>query len=387
MIAKRTEEHLSLRAVSPVAIAHYAQSEGWSKVGVYRDYSDVYVGEGKPNIIVPRTDAIDDYEMAISDLINIFTEVLNRDHISIYRDLTLADRDVVRIRAIDTSPDSLPFESSHALLNQTRVMLVSAARSLTDNSRVYRTRPGGEVHSYLKRIQLGHTERGSFSIIIVSPAIAPRLLPTVIGTENESVPMERQVAERLSESLSATRTATEGVVGGNIYAFEQPAMRGVSANLCESVANLVEDVSPFDVSFSWARTRPSSARKGPVRFSHGDVPILREVARNFRNLEPERGKVVSGFVYRLTQRREQVEGTVSIRANVDGVSRSVVAVLRQQDYRRAVEAHASKSFVYLKGDLEKDSVPFRLLEPIIIGILQAPQTPTLFDMDDEDSRL
>ena len=381
MIITTPEDHLSLRTITPVALAHYARSEGWHKVGTYREYSDVYAGEGKPEIVVPRTDIIGDYEIAVSDLIKTFTNSLGRDGISIYRDLTLADRDVLRIRALEASIDSLPFEASHALLSRTRRMLVSAARSLTDNRRVYRTRPSSEVISYLRRINLGHTEGGSFSLIIVSPAIVPRLGPSVMDEEYAAVPMERRVAERLSDALSSTRDASARVSGGDTDAFEESALHGVSANLCESVADLVERVSPFDVSFSWARTRPSAAGRGPVEFSHGDVPILREVALNFRSLEPEYDKTISGFVYRLTQRHEQDQGTVSVQANVDGTSRSVVAVLSQRDYRIATEAHLSKDFVYLKGDLERGSGQLRLLSAQIIDIMRAP---TLFDLDESD---
>ncbi len=377
MIAMALEDHLSLSSITPVALAHYAQSEGWYKVGTYRELSDVYAGEGKPEIVVPRTDIIGDYELAVSDLIKTFTSTLGRDDISIYRDLTLADRDVLRIRALEASSDGLAFEASHALLSRTRRMLVAAARSLTDNRRVYRTRASSEVISYLRRIHLGHTESGSFSLIIVSPTIVPSLGPAVFDVEDTAVPMERRVAARLSDSLYSTREASERVSGGDTDAFEETALQGVSANLCESVADLVERVSPFDVSFSWARTRPSSARRGPVEFSHGDVPILREVAHNFRSLEPEYDKAISGFVYRLTQHQDQAEGTVAIQTNVDGTSRSVVAVLSQRDYRTATTAHLAKDFVYMKGDLERGSGQFRLLNARIIDIVRAP---TLFDV-------
>ena len=383
MIVMRTEDHPSLKSVTPAALASYARTEGWSKIGTYRSYSDVYGAEGKPEIIVPRTTVIDDYEMAVSDLIKVFGNVLDRDDISIYRDLSVADKDVLRIRALDAPLDSLPFEQSHALLNQTRAMLLAAARSLSDSRRAYSTRPNREVTNYLNSINLGHTESGSFSIVIVSPSIPPKLTPTVFDVQDDLTPLERRVAERLSESLSATRNAAERVVEGDYAAFEDTIARGVSANLCESVADLAESVSSFDVSFNWAKTRPSAALRGPVPFFVEDAHILREVAVNFRNLEPEYDREVSGFVYRLTQEQEQVDGTVSIRATIGGSRRAVVAVLSRQDYKRAVEAHASKAIVYFRGDLEKGSRQLRLLNPRIIDIIQPPQIPTLFDVSDE----
>ena len=112
MLGIKTEDHSSLKSVTPAALASYARAEGWLKIGTYRDYSDVYGAEGKPEIIVPRTAVIDDYEMAVSDLIKVFGNALHRDDISIYRDLTVADKDVLRIRALDAPSHSLPFEWS-----------------------------------------------------------------------------------------------------------------------------------------------------------------------------------------------------------------------------------------------------------------------------------
>ena len=43
----------ALNAVSPVALAAYAQSEGWIKGEPYGDYSNVYAAHGLPEIILP----------------------------------------------------------------------------------------------------------------------------------------------------------------------------------------------------------------------------------------------------------------------------------------------------------------------------------------------
>ena len=265
MIGFRTEDHLDLRNITPVALSHYARSEGWSKVGIYRKYSDIYAADGKPEIIVPSADIIDDYEMAVSDLIAVFSKVLDRDNISIYRDLTVADRDVLRIRALEVSSEGLPFETGHTMLDRTRNMLAASAYSLGNNRRVYRTRMSREIADYLRGINW-RTESGSFALILISPAIAPRLRSSTLDVQNEVTPKERLVAHRLSESLIATRIATQSVISGDDYAFERATESGVSANLCEAVAGLVESVSSFDVSFSWARTRPPTRLVGLLCF-------------------------------------------------------------------------------------------------------------------------
>ncbi len=379
MATLRFDDHYPLRAITPVALSSYARSEGWARTGTYRQYSDVYTGDGKPAIVLPRTDIIADYAMVVSDLIAVFAKALERDEISIYRDLTLADRDVMRVRAIDADPEGLPFEISHAMLNHTRGMLIAAANSLDDDRPVYRSVTSGQVANYLQRVHLGHTERGSFALVVVSPAVAPRLQTLLPDNADEVDPKERQVAQRLSQSLFAARSAAERAVGGDVTAFGQVVAAGVSANLCEAVAGLVENVAAFDVSFSWAITRPTTVQRGPVAFSHGDVPLLREAARSFRINEPEYDQRIYGYIYQLTRPQTDIDGTVSLRTSTGGVERSVTAVLSQRDYAQAIEAHDTRAIVCLEGDLQQVGQRRHLRNARLAEVIHVPPLPGFED--------
>lgn len=363
------DDRASLRAITPVALSYYARSEGWNSAGTYRQHSDVYAGDRKPEIIVPRTDVIDDYAMAVSDLIAVFARVLDRDEASVYRDLTLADRDVMRIRALDAGPDGLPFESSHTMLAGARGMLIAAAKSLDNNRLVYPSGASGAIANYLNRIRLGHTERGSFALVLVSPAIAPPLHSLLPDDATETAP-ERRVAQRLSQSLSVARAAAERAARGDGNAFDAVGFQGVSANLCEAVVDLVTGVSAFDVSFSWAMTRPA-ARHGPVSFSYGDVPLLKEAARSFRILEPEYDQRLHGFIERLARPQTDIDGTVTLKTGGGG-SRSVAAVLNQTDYELAIAAHYSRAIVTLEGDLERVGARRHLRNARLVEVIETP---------------
>ena len=63
------EDRDALLAVSPAALSAYARDAGWRRQERYRVHSDVYVGETRPEIIVPRTECIGDYASAVADLI------------------------------------------------------------------------------------------------------------------------------------------------------------------------------------------------------------------------------------------------------------------------------------------------------------------------------
>ena len=92
----------ALLAVSPVALSAYARAEGWSKAEAYGDFSDIYVADGLPEIILPRTENLGDYADVVSTLIGIFARVADVDELTLYRDLVTADRDVIRMRAADS---------------------------------------------------------------------------------------------------------------------------------------------------------------------------------------------------------------------------------------------------------------------------------------------
>lgn len=379
MVSRRLDDRLSPGSITPVALSSYARSEGWAKAATYRQYSDVYTAEGKPDIVVPHTDVIDDYSMVVADLIAIFAEILDRDPTMVYRDLTVADRDVLRVRVLDSDPDGLPFETGHDLFSGARRMLSAAASSIGDSRSVFRGRVNQQVSAYLNRVRLAHTERGSFALVIVSSVVPPRLSSAELVDESESSPMDRLVAQRLSESLIATRHATDDAVGGESGAFEHAVESGVNANLCEAVAELVDSVSSFDVSFSWAMTRSTTSSRGPVSFSYGDHSVLKEAALSLRRSAPEYDKNVSGFIYRLTRNRVDIDGTVALRASIDGYTRSVAAVLNQSDYAKAIEAHRAKSIVYLDGDLERVGNRMHLRNARLVNVVEVPPLRGLDD--------
>ena len=87
----------------------------------------------------------------------------------------------------------------------------------------------------------------------------------------------------LVSGLRASREATELVNRGeDIGAFEERISRGVSANLCQAAANLINSGSGLDVSVRWALTRQphedQANERAAVAFVPSDAPVLEEAA-------------------------------------------------------------------------------------------------------------
>jgi hypothetical protein len=363
----------ALCAVSPAALSAYARVEGWIRDGVYGDHSDVYSADGMPEIILPRTQRLGDYASVVSQLIEIFAQVAGVDELSLYRDLVTADRDVIRVRATESNDGAITVGDGISLIQGVRDMLLAAACSLRNPQPLYRAGANREASEYVRRVRLGQTEQGSFVVTLLTPVISPPMQQTLDPdwTSGDDS-MERLVTKRLADAVKAVRHATERTVGGDTNAFYEAVDDGVSANLCESLVTMIEPFPTVDVGLTWARTRPLKSARNIVRFANNDAPIIREAARSFRDREPQPDVRLFGFVQQLRRDNQETDGTITLRASVDGQqARSVIAVLNQSDYERAIQAHKTKAPVVAEGDLERAGQRWHLSNPRITSIISA----------------
>jgi hypothetical protein len=348
----------ALRAISPAALAAFARGEGWSKTEAYGSHADVYAGAGRPEIILPRTDRLADYASAVSRLIDVFAKVIERDELETYRDLIGADRDVVRVRVFGGDDDgSVMLDAGVKIVAQARDMLLAAACAAKAPQPLYRAGANREANDYMRRVKLGQTEQGSFVVTLLAP-VPPLLQPVQSPLDPawanlEDEPMERMVTRRLMEALEASRTAAEMALSGDAAAFENAVSSGVSANLCEAVAGLIEQSQGLDISLTWARTRPTPEAHRKVVFSQNDAEILMEAARTFRLRQPKADVTLYGTVHKLKRDQDEVDGVVTLKAIVEDKMQSVRAVLDQANYSTAVRAHDAQKQVIVTGDLER----------------------------------
>ena len=366
----------ALVAISPVALSAYARVEGWEKIETYGDHSDVYAAKGLPEIILPRTQRLGDYANVVSQLIGIFAKVADMDELSLYRNLVTADRDVIRVRAGSEDDGAVALSDGVSLVSGAHDMLLSAACSLSNPRPLYRAGAIRSANDYMRRVCLGQTEQGSFTVSLLTPVVPPPIqLPLIPGCGANHDPIERRITVRLADALNATREATEEAVGGDTVAFSKAVSHGISANLCEALVQLIEPFPTLDVSLAWARTRPRDRARDVICFSGDDAPILREAAREFRNREPRPDVRLFGFVHRLRRDESQTDGTIALRSDIDGEARSVSAVLNSADYGRAVEAHRDKAAVIATGDLERVDQRWSLLNPRIVSVIPSADPP------------
>lgn len=361
----------ALQEVSPNGLSAYAKARGWAKTATYGDHADVYSAEGRPEILIPRTRDLGDYARVVLRLIEIFTEVAGEPQLSVYRDLMTADRDLIRVRAGGSS-GGIAVGDAVALVQASRDMLLAATCSLKNPRPLYRAGANQEAADYLRRVQMGQTEHGSFVVTLLTPVVPPPIPPPLDPEWPAAEPRERKVSKRLVEALEAVRRSIEMAASGDTAKFGEAVRQGVSANLCEALATLTERFSTVDVGVAWARSFPADPPSQTVKFDRTAAPILHEAARAFRDQEPREGVEVIGFVQRLRRDETETDGEVALRARIPGVSgtmHTVKAVLEQTDYERAVEAHRLKLAVIVEGDLQRFGQRWRLRNPRIAEVL------------------
>ena len=347
----------ALKGVTPGGLAAYARSAGWAKAEPYGDAADVWLGESRPEIVLPRTDLLGDYASVVSRLIGIFSQVGGTDEAATLRDLLEADHDVIRVRATeDATKGSVALDTGVEIVSQAREMLLAAACATVGNpQQVYRAGANKEAADFVKRVRLGQTEHGSFVVTLmapVPPTVAPALDESWGSIEEE--PLSRRVMLRLVEALQATRKAAELWNSGSGHReFEDAVSAGVSANLCDAVAGLIGRTSRLEVSVAWAMNRIPRRAPARVTFSETYRQPLEEAGRTFRARAPRPGTRLVGSVHKLIRDQQEMEGVVALKAEIDGKIQSVAAVLDETNYGVAIRAHEARNPVIVDGDLER----------------------------------
>ena len=195
----------ALRAVSPAALKACALASGWRKLESYGDHSDVYAADEMPEIILPRTERLGDYASVVARLIDTFARIAATDELSLYRDLVIADRDVVRVRVAETDDGSLAVNSGVDLITGARDLLPAAACSLREPQPLYRAGANKEASDLPNRIRVGQTEHGSFAVTLLAPWEA-------VGFGSADAPILREAARMFRSQEPQPDTLSFGLL-------------------------------------------------------------------------------------------------------------------------------------------------------------------------------
>ena len=355
-----------LRAIQPTEVAAYLRGQGWEQTETLTDKALVWTksaGDGGDyEILLPLLPATSEFPRRMAEVIETLIVAEERSPLAILQDIAATTTDVMRIRLQHKfiEDGAIPLDYAVLMVEQTRELLLASACAAVRPRALYAARKPQEAIDYVRGLQMGQTEQGSF-VINVRSAVEPRLQQSLfpeVSDTFDTAPFQRRVTLRLAAALAAVQKAiTAASVSGEFAPFINSVSEGVSANLCYALAALGMDNTAEEVTIGihWASTRPANVRiPREFRFVRGVFPLLRQAAVLLRETAPVEDFFLWGPVISLRRPETDEDGQVTVAAWMENSPRNVRMILDAADYETAVKAHAERDLISANGELIRE---------------------------------
>jgi len=356
---------------TPAELAAYLHQQGWTQLKSDQNWAEYskQLGEEEIALEVPQYSSARDYARVVRLLLEDMARIETREPSAILRDVKASSVDIVRlaIEGAATRDGRIPVEAGRRIYGAARDMLLAAACSVIDPRPVFAKRKPEEAMELLQRARFGQTEVGSF-VLTIECFVPPRLQQTLLpGDADLDAPLERRACLKLAQALVGAEAASrESTVSGEIGPFLNRTRDGVSANLCDAVAEIIESTTAEAVRahFSFASRRPLSVTVSQdVAFSPDVAPVLREAAARLRDEASYFGTEIIGPVVKLSSQDPSRGGETVIHSYVEGKPLRIHVTLSPNPYQTAIEAHRDGVLVRCLGDLRREGRSWVLSNP------------------------
>ena len=358
----------ALSSISIVSLRAYLNSREWTDAGVWGERPiTIFAREhdGRTwEILVPHQDTIAGYAENMAETVAVLAEVEGRSQLDVFYDLAATSCDVVRLHSLNgVAKEPLSLRRSADLYQDSYGMLGYAARSVDNPRAMYRGGPNAEVAEYLDNVRPipGYAE--GYSLTLHSS------VPVGIGTQkdlwgNEQLPFARRVTNRLAEALRYAENAVpETIRKATLDPFIDAENYGVSANLCDSVAELVKKGNGIEINLNWAGVRPADVQTARFPFSTNSAEVLTEAAKFLRTNEPSYDERVIAQVVGLEREPDEFDGRADILTLRDRRSTRIKVEFPESSYDKVIEAFRSHGLISLTGDIYKIGNRYELHHP------------------------
>ena len=353
----------ALASPVPRNIRLYLQMHGWQRQTEASAKPDVWTWQtedGMYEVIAPSSRDARDYRQRVAELLRTVAIAEDRSELDLLRDLTMVSYDIQYVHThFPSPPGTAPLRDAAEAFAAAQAMLSASTAALEAPRLVLPSRRPSRTLELMQRVLAGPTREGSYVISIWVP-VPPRLTQDedLVLFDDPSEPFEREATKHLNRALAAARAAVSEALNTDdgLDAFVRRESLGISANLCEALANLAgEEAVGFDVQFAWSLERPVAGLEPRVAFNEESIPVLSEAARELRARLPEDEVRLRGNVVRLHREEQLGNGEVTIAGSVVddplGKHRRVSLDLAESDYELAIRAHQSFADVEVVGSL------------------------------------
>ncbi|CAL9516412.1 hypothetical protein SUDANB108_03772 [Streptomyces sp. enrichment culture] len=362
-------------------VESYLRRSGWRR-SLSGPFAAIWhpAQDEESSVFVPKAPDSPDFSTALKILTREVARLENRPEAEVTLEISRQFVDVTDLRAedADIADGTIPLMAGIGLFNSAHRMMVSAAAATLHRQSYYGNSMPRAAHRHARRMRLGQTRPGSYIVPVISSARFGALVseefgePRLEATADESY-FERRMLTTLSRALGTLSEIT--VVRGRTPSkldVLSAVDEGVSSELCAAVLDVIGKggVEVFDVTFNWAPSSPPP-RDLPekIEFPGAAAELIERIEGELKETDAPAERVLYGVIRRLSLKRNETTGHVSLETIIDGKPRIVSFELPLDVYRRAARYHGERRPVIVRGIL--DATPGR----------RATMQVTAFDAD------
>ncbi len=330
--------------VDPAVLGALLARHGWRRrggaPGRYSRWTPPGPGAGGTSLLVPESRSFPDSEDLIGEALTALARSSSPSARDVLVALAVPSDEISWWRDVPSGPaGTASWTVEEQLRGAARQLLLAGALAARARAGYYGARHRRPAAAALESV-------------LVGPAPGGRRLTAYLP-----VPAGRPLAVRLHQALYAAREAVDYQrATGAMHAFDGAVGAGVSHELVEAVITLVRGTEGAGVGVQWSPAagvpEGCAAAAGPVEFSPGDLPVLREASARYLRAEPAVPVRITGTVVRMRRSGPRGPGTVRVRVLAGAEIPHVRISLDEEDYRIAGHAHLVGLPIRVHGRLE-----------------------------------
>ena len=346
--------------IEPPQIAAYLQTRGWRQQPSFcEDKASLWLApaEGDADVLLPRRATLGDYQLRMDTLLRDVAAVEGRTRKELLQDLALVNADVLHLRLRGEQSAAVPFRKSVKLLRSLQDVFTAAALAAIEKRAFFTNRKVEKVRDYVSHLQFGHTEQSSFAFTVASPLPAQDAGHADASCEPEAAePFARQVTQTLMHALKVMeRAAKTAQKTGAVGVLKNAVKVGVSANLCDAIADVVSKASSpeIELSMRWAATTeaPGGTPDRAV-FRKDSGPIFEAAGDAFWGMPKAHDAKIEGTVSALHTKDGGAEAVIV--GFVGGHARQIRTVFGGEFPGELLRAYEQRLPIKCEGDLVRE---------------------------------
>ncbi len=367
-------DRAALSSISVVSLRAYLNSRGWTDAGIWGErpitvFTKEHAGR-QWEILLPHRDTIGGYAENMAESVAVLASVEERSELDVFYDLAATGADVIQVRSVNgKARESLSLRQSAGMLNDAYRMLEAGARAAEKPRAIYRGKLSADVAEYLDSVHPLPGYAQGYALTMHSP------VPVGFGRQEDlgddfHAPFPRRVTIKLAQGLRHSSKALERVVSSDtLEPFRESVDSGVSANLCDSLAELAKQGDGIAIDLTWAGVRPSNVLDSSFRFSPASADILMEAAKSLRRREPSYDEQIAGLVIRLEREPPEFDGKATIASVWEGRLTRMKVDFEPEAYDVVISAFRDQTEVSLDGDVYPIGRGYELRNPRNLAVV------------------